>query len=64
MNIFLLFAVIISGDGYEKMQTASDMQFKSMAECQAELKHYEDTAKVKFFCGESDLYFNKEQVFY
>lgn len=64
MKTFLLFVVIHLGDGYEQLDKASDMQFSSMAECQAELNHYKDTDEVKFFCGEADLYFNKEQVFY
>lgn len=63
-TLYLIFVVLTDPNGYESMHKASDMQFSTKQECLAELQHYEQTEKTNFFCGEGDLYFNKEQVFY
>lgn len=75
-TLYLIFVVLTDPNGYESMHKASDMQFSTKQECLAELQHYSSNNnnsnsynsnsnnKANFFCGESDLYFNKEQVFY
>lgn len=59
MNTFLLLVVLISGDGSEQLQRASDMRFSTEAECKAELLHYQNTETEMYFCGDANLYQKK-----
>lgn len=62
--IFLIYVLFMGQNGYEEMNQASDMQFASASACQAELEHYANTQNLYFFCGDAELYFNKQQTFY
>ena len=63
-SIFLMFMIFVDSNGYESVETASDMQFSSAVSCQAELEHYANTKNVYYFCGDADLYVNQKQVFF
>lgn len=63
-TVFLLFVVFTGNAGHQEMVQASDMQFSNPRDCKAELEHYENTKNMYFFCGDAELYFNKQQVFY
>lgn len=63
-TLYLLFAVFIDNQGYESMQRVNDAKYHSLFECHVAKKQHHETDNIKFFCGESHLYFNKQQKLY
>ena len=62
---YLLFVVLINADGTEQMHTVSFQEHNTKLECLVEKAEYEDIEnRMLFFCGRSDMYFNKEQKLY
>ena len=62
--VYLLFVIFTGDSGHEELVRANDMMFGSVAACQAELEHYQNTKNMTYFCGDADLYVSKKQVFY
>ena len=63
-TIYLLFVVLIDAQGYETMQAVSNIEHKVKLSCHVEKAQYKETENMSFFCGDSSLYFNKQQKFY
>ena len=64
-TIYLLFVVLTDAQGYETMQAVSNVEHKDKLSCRVEKAQYKELKdKVQYFCGDSTLYFNKEQKFY
>lgn len=63
-SMFLMFVIFVGGDGSESLETANLMKYDTLQECESDLDAYSNTKNVTFFCGDSDLYVNKQQVFF
>lgn len=64
-TIYLLFVVLTDAQGYESMQAVSNIEHKDKLSCRVEKAQYRELKdKVTYFCGDSKLFFNKEQKFY
>lgn len=64
-TIYLLFVVLTDTQGYESMKAVSNVEHKDELSCRVEKAQYKELKdKVQYFCGDSTLYFNKEQKFY
>lgn len=64
-TIYLLFVVLTNNEGDETMLPVTNTKHTSMLECKVEKAQHKDiTDKVKFFCGDETMYFNKEQRLY
>lgn len=63
-TIFLLFVVFTDSQGYESLHVVSNKQHKDRISCIAEKAQHKTSDNVSFFCGESHLFFNKEQKLY
>ena len=62
---YLLFVVLINADGTEQMRTVSFQEHITKLECLVEKAEHKDIeGAMLFFCGRSDMYFNKEQKLY
>ena len=62
---YLLFVVLINADGTEQMHTISNIAHNDRLSCLVEKAEYNDIEnRMLFFCGRSDMYFNKEQKLY
>ena len=62
---YLLFVVLIDSNGYEQMHTVSFQEHNTKLECLVEKAGHKDIeGAMLFFCGRSDMYFNKEQKLY
>ena len=62
---YLLFVVLINADGTEQMHTVSNIEHKDKLSCLVEKAEHNDIEnRMLFFCGRSDMYFNKEQKLY
>ena len=62
--VFLMFVIFVGGDGSESLETANQMQYSTLQECESDLDAYSNTKNVTFFCGDSDLYVNGQQAFF
>lgn len=62
-TVFLLF-VVFTNNGVEQIGKASNQEFDSAEMCEIEMQDKEVTESLFYFCGDSRLYFNKQQVFY
>lgn len=63
--IYLLFVVLTDSQGYEAMNAVSNVEHKDKLSCIVEKAQHKDLKdKISYFCGDSRLYFNKEQKFY
>ena len=64
-TIYLLFVVLTDVQGYETMQAVSNIEHKDKLSCHVEKAQYRELKdKVSYFCGDSNLFFNKQQKFY
>lgn len=63
-TIYLLFVVLTDVQGYETLQTVSNVQHKDKLSCNVEKAQYKDTENMSFFCGDSKLFYNKQQKTY
>lgn len=63
-TIYLLFVVLIDSEGYESMNRVNDANYHSMFECHVAKSHHKESENIKFFCGDEQLYFNKQQKLY
>lgn len=63
-TIYLLFVVLTDAQGYESMQAVSNIEHKDKLSCHVEKSQYKESENMSFFCGDSSLFFNKEQKFY
>lgn len=64
-TIYLLFVVLTDAQGYESMQAVSNIEHKDKLSCHVEKAQYRELKnKISFFCGDSTLFFNKEQKLY
>ena len=62
---YLLFVVLINADGTEQMHTISNIAHNDRLSCLVEKAGHKDIEnRMLFFCGRSDMYFNKEQKLY
>ena len=69
---YLLFVVLIDSNGvsqngipYEQMHTVSNIAHNDKLSCLVEKAEHNDIEnRMLFFCGRSDMYFNKEQKLY
>ena len=62
---YLLFVVLINADGSEQMHTMSNIEHNDRLSCLVEKAEHEDIEnRMLFFCGRSDMYFNKQQKLY
>ena len=62
---YLLFVVLINADGTEQMHTVSNIAHNDRLSCLVEKAEYKDIeGAMLFFCGRSDMYFNKQQKLY
>ena len=62
---YLLFVVLINADGTEQMHTVSNIEHNNKLSCLVEKAEHNDIEnRMLFFCGRSDMYFNKEQKLY
>ena len=64
-TIYLLFVVLTDAQGYETMQAVSNIEHKDKLSCNVEKAQYKELRdKVSYFCGDSNLLFNKQQKLY
>ena len=64
-TIYLLFIVIPDAHGYESMQAVSNIEHRDKLSCNVEKAQYRELKdRISYFCGDSKLFFNKEQKFY
>ena len=64
-TIYLLFVVLTDLQGYETMKTVSNIEHKDNLSCNVEKAQYRELKdKVSYFCGDSNLFFNKQQKLY
>lgn len=64
-TIYLLFVVLTDIQGYESMKAVSNIEHKDKLSCNVEKAQYRELKdKISYFCGSSELYFNKQQKFY
>lgn len=63
-TIYLLFVVLTDAQGCESMQAVSDIEHKDKLSCDVEKAQYKESENMSFFCGDSKLFFNKQQKFY
>lgn len=64
-TMYLLFVVLTDAQGYESMSAVSNIEHKDKLSCIAEkAQHKELKGRISYFCGDSSLYFNKQQKFY
>lgn len=63
-TIYLLFVVLTDVQGYESMQAVSNIEHRDKLSCNVEKAQYRESENMRFFCGDSKLFFNKEQKFY
>ena len=62
---YLLFVVLINADGTEQMHTISNIAHNDKLSCLLEKAEHNDIEnRMLFFCGRSDMYFNKQQKLY
>lgn len=63
--IYLLFVVLTDAQGYETMSAVSNIEHKDKLSCIVEKAQHKDLkGKISYFCGDSTMYFNKQQKFY
>lgn len=63
--MYLLFVVLTDSQGYDSMKAVSSIEHKDKLSCIVEkAQHRELKGRVSYFCGDSGLYFNKQQKFY
>lgn len=63
--MYLLFVVLTDAQGYESMNAVSNIEHKDKLSCMVEKAQHKDLKdKISYFCGDSSLYFNKQQKFY
>lgn len=63
--MYLLFVVLTDAQGYESMNAVSNVEHKDKLSCIVEkAQHREIKGKISYFCGDSTMYFNKQQKFY
>ena len=63
-TIYLLFVVLTDAQGYESLHAVSNIEHKEKLSCNVEKAQYKETENMSFFCGDSNLFFNKQQKFY
>ena len=60
-TIYLLFVVMTDVQGYESLHVVSNIEHKDKLSCNVEKAQYKETENMSFFCGDSKLFFNKQQ---
>lgn len=60
-TIYLLFVVLTDAQGYESLQTVSNVEHKDKLACTIEKAKYKDFDNVKFFCADSNLFHKRSK---
>ena len=64
-TIYLLFVVLTDAQDFESLHTVSNIEHKDKLSCHVEKAQYRELKdKISYFCGDSKLFFNKEQKLY
>lgn len=62
MKTVFLLLVVFTNNGYEQIGIASNQEFDSAEMCEIELESKEDTANLRYFCGDKLLFIKREFI--